>query len=176
MSEGVILYGPPAAGKDTITAALVGLDACFQLFERIKSGPGRTTGYRMKTDSDIAELRAAGEIIWENARYGATYVIDRPTLREMIRTGVTPVVHAGQPEVVDAVLAATPGNRWTVVALTNSRDTAYARIVQRATGDTGERMAAWDATPHLPGADLSIDTDEVPPDRAAALIRSLVLR
>lgn len=176
MSHGVILYGPPAAGKDTVTAALTALDARFRLFERIKCGPGRTAGYRMRTESDLARLRTAGEIIWENTRYGATYVIDRPTLDEMMRTGSLPVIHAGQPEVVDAVRAATPGRNWAVVALTNSRETAYARIEDRGTGDTAERMNAWDATPPLLAADLTIDTDTTAPDQAASRIREFALR
>jgi hypothetical protein len=41
---GVILYGPPGAGKDTVTAALTSPDARFQLFRRIKAGAGRTMG------------------------------------------------------------------------------------------------------------------------------------
>lgn len=76
--HGMILYGPPAAGKDTITAALRQLDPRYVLFQRIKAGPGRSTGYRMADADALDALRAAGDVIYEHQRYGATYVIDRP--------------------------------------------------------------------------------------------------
>lgn len=41
-AAGVILYGPPGAGKDTVTAELVQQDPSYALFERLKAGPGRT--------------------------------------------------------------------------------------------------------------------------------------
>jgi len=37
--DGVLLYGPPAAGKDTVSAALIAVDARYVLFERLKVGP-----------------------------------------------------------------------------------------------------------------------------------------
>ncbi|NKY89908.1 kinase [Nocardia veterana] len=173
--SGVILYGAPAAGKDTVTDALTRVDARFCLFERLKSGRGRTAGYRMTSDDALDQLAASGEVIWENTRYGARYVIDRPSLQAVIDSGRIPVVHAGQPEVISAVRAAMPGI-WIVVQLSTSRAVAQARIIERSTGDTTARLAAWDATPWLSDADLDVDTGDVPPETAARLIRSLVTR
>lgn len=45
----VMLYGPPAAGKDTVTEALIRLDRSYRLYQRLKVGAGRTDGYRMTT-------------------------------------------------------------------------------------------------------------------------------
>ncbi|SCL16736.1 guanylate kinase [Micromonospora nigra] len=171
--RGVILYGPPASGKDTVTAGLHRLDNRYQQFQRLKVGSGRTTGYRMTTAPELAALRAAGEVVWENRRYGAVYVVDDHGLRRQLHDGI-PVVHLGQVDAVDAVREAFPDAQWTVVALTCPRDVAAARIAQRQTGDTAERLQAWDQTEAIGAADLTIDTSETCPDRAAKLIDQAV--
>ncbi|PZG11527.1 kinase [Micromonospora craterilacus] len=167
--RGVILYGPPASGKDTVTAALRQLDDSYQQFERLKVGSGRTSGYRMGTDRHLTSLRASGDVVWENQRYHSVYVVDAPALRQQLGRGV-PVLHLGQVEAVDAVREAFPSVRWTVVALTCPRDLAKQRIAARHTGDTAERLSAWDATEPLVTADLTVDTSTIQPDEAARLI------
>lgn len=49
----VILYGPPAAGKNTVTKALNELNDDYRMYERLKVGPGRTSGYRISEPSRI---------------------------------------------------------------------------------------------------------------------------
>lgn len=173
MIQGVFLYGPPAAGKDTVTQALTTADPRFRLFKRLKSGPGRTSGYRLTSDAELDAQVAAGEIVWENRRYGSRYAIDRATLQTMIADGQIPVVHAGQPEVVSTVQQAIPG-RWIVAQLWTSREVAAARIADRQTGDVAARLEAWDTTPHLAEADIDLDTSSLSPERAASLIQAIV--
>ncbi|MEV4241323.1 hypothetical protein AB0J47_39890 [Nocardia sp. NPDC049737] len=170
----VILYGPPAAGKDTITAALTELDPRFRLYRRLKVGPGRTTGYRIGSPGDLAELASSGAVIYSNRRYDSTYVIDRPELAKMLGAGDIPVLHVGQPEAVDALLSVEPAIRWAVIELWCPRDVAAARIEARATGDTADRLTAWDATPHLTATDLRIDTSTVAAGGAAQRIVNAV--
>ena len=76
--QGVILYGPPASGKDTVTAALTELNPRYAQFARLKVGAGKSAGYRMGTAEQLRELEAAGDVVYANTRYGNTYVIDRP--------------------------------------------------------------------------------------------------
>ncbi|WP_435124325.1 kinase [Micromonospora tulbaghiae] len=173
--RGVILYGPPAAGKDTITRTLTETDPAFRLFRRLKAGPGRTAGYRMATVDRLQHLRSRGDVVWENDRYGARYVVDRPALRNDL-TDHVPVVHLGQAEAVEAVRSAIEGARWLTVYVWCPRPLAQHRIEARATGDTSDRLRAWDETPPLPGADLSINTAEVSPAEAARLIRERLER
>ena len=174
MNIGVLLYGPPASGKDTVTAALSHLDPQFQLFERLKDGPGRTAGYRMIGPEQFDQLRDSGDLIWVNSRYRARYAIDHSGLIQLLSSGYVPVVHAGQPEVIEAVVAATPSVQWSVVELRVSRAEAISRIAARATGDLAERLAAWDETSPLASPELTIDTSVTSPDEAATLIRSTV--
>ncbi|MFF0173184.1 phosphotransferase-like protein [Micromonospora profundi] len=171
--RGVILYGPPASGKDTVTAALHQLHDQYQQFRRLKVGQGRTAGYRMSTDAELASLHASGGVVWENRRYGSVYVIDAPGLRQQLYRQI-PVVHVGQVDAVDAVSTAFPDVRWTVVALTCPRDVAERRIVERQTGDSAERLRAWDETETIPTADLTIDTSTSSPELAARLIDQAV--
>lgn len=166
MTRGILLYGPPAAGKNTVTAALTSCDMRFHLFRRIKCGPGRTDGYRMVDRLVCDRLTRSGCVIWQNSRYSATYIIDRVGLRQSLASG-WPVLHLGQPEAVDAVVAATPETHWLVLALWCPRDVANSRLQQRGSTDLQARLDAWDATPLLPPPATTLDTSMVTPVDAA---------
>ncbi|MGW5228672.1 hypothetical protein ACWEP5_27505 [Nocardia niigatensis] len=170
MDIAIAMYGPPAAGKDTVTAALATFGKEFRHYHRMKVGAGRTAGYRMASLADLDHLLSAGEVIYSNSRYGSTYIIDRAELNRMFGEGQIPVLHVGQPEAIDALLAAAPSIRWVVVELWCPRDVAAARAAARGTDDVAERLAAWDATPRLTVADVRIDTTSVEPDWAAGQI------
>ncbi|MET9183156.1 HAD-IA family hydrolase [Kitasatospora aureofaciens] len=173
--RGVILYGPPAAGKDTITRALADLDTAFSLFSRVKVGPGRSAGYRMGTPEQLEKLRTSGAVVYENSRYESTYVTDRPGLDAAFTAGV-PVMHLGQVDGVRAVLDGYP-TQWLTVLLWCPREVTEVRSVGRGDADTPARLAAWDATRADLDAnpdfrfDLTIRTDSVAPAAAAAQIR-----
>jgi len=171
--RGIVLYGPPASGKDTITDALVELDPRCRLFKRLKAGPGATATYRMIGADDLDRLRAAGQLVWTNRRYGATYVVDRPGLLDALADGI-PVLHLGQVQAVDAVRHATPDGAWLMVELRRSRDTAHTWLIARRSVDTEARLAAWDATERLPAPDLSLDTGNLRPRAAAETILTRV--
>ncbi len=110
--QGVILYGPPASGKDTVTTALSDLDPRYAQFARLKVGTGKATGYRMGTPEQLHELEAAGDVVYANSRYGNTYVIDRPGIDAAFAAGV-PVVHLGRSTASARWSTATrPTGRW----------------------------------------------------------------
>lgn len=167
--KGVILYGPPAAGKDTITCELLRANSALQAFERLKVGEGRTTGYRIATAQQIAKLRERGEIVWENRRYGAVYVVDRPSLTHSLASGI-PIVHLGQVEAIDAVVRAAPCAKWLVVYLWCPRQAAESRLIGRGSVDLAARLQAWDETRKPTNADLTINTADLTPRQAAQLI------
>lgn len=167
-----MLYGPPAAGKDTVTKSLVDLDARYLPFKRMKIGQGRTQGYRMSSMQQLIRLRESREVVWENERYGSTYVVDRPFLVEEVSRGI-PIIHLGQSEAINSVRASIPGTMWIVIYLWCARNVAEQRIIARATGDTAARMQAWDATDPI-AADLTIDTGATSPEASARLIDAAV--
>ncbi|MFE3875453.1 HAD hydrolase-like protein [Kitasatospora sp. NPDC059146] len=172
--RGVLLYGPPAAGKDTVTQALSCLDPNFQLFSRLKAGPGRSAGYRMATQEQLDELRRAGSVVYENARYDSTYVTDRPGLDDAFAAGV-PVMHLGQVDGVQAVLSGYAAG-WLTVLLWCPREVTEARSIGRGDADTPARLAAWDATQADLNTnpdfrfDMVIRTDATSPEQAAEQI------
>jgi guanylate kinase len=179
MRSGILLYGPPAAGKDTITAALAELDARYVPFRRLKIGSGKSVGYRMGTDEQLAELEASGDVIYRNKRYGNVYVIDRPGLEHAMSGAMIPIVHLGQVTGVEQVGALFPA-RWVRVLLWCSRATTGERSRQRGDVDTPTRLAAWDATQtdlnthsHA-GWHVRVDTDVATPSEAAQQIDALV--
>lgn len=173
MMRGVVLYGPPASGKDTVTSALSLVDSSYRIFRRLKVGPGRTVGYRMSQESIVDELRIRGGVVWENRRYDSLYVVDLPALHACLNDHV-PVVHLGQAEAVEAVVQAVEGASWVVVSLWCPRDVAYERIVARGTDDTDARLNAWDATTPLRQPHLEIDTSKTRPSEAASKIHQRV--
>lgn len=175
VAAGVILYGPPASGKDTITRALAELDARYQLFRRLKVGQGRSSGYQMATSEELARRKAEGRILWENSRYGSTYAIDRPDLLAFLQNN-TAVLHLGQSQAIDTVITATSAYLWTVVELWCPQDVAARRIAARGTGDDEQRLTVRAETPHLDMADLRIDTSQMSPEHAAAYIDRKVVQ
>lgn len=174
MSAGVILYGPPASGKDTVTEALTEADPQFALFRRIKCGNGRVTGYRVADPATVERLSAADDVVWSNEQYGAIYVVDRTGLADHLERGF-PVVHLGQVAAVEAVTMATPTTVWLVIGLWCPRDLAAARLATRGSTDLGRRLAVWDATPPLKPPACTLNTELIQPAHAAALIAATVL-
>ncbi|MFE6946098.1 phosphotransferase-like protein [Streptomyces chartreusis] len=176
--QGVILYGPPASGKDTVSTSLSELDSKYAQFARLKVGTGKSAGYRMGTGEQLRELEAAGDVVYANARYGNTYVIDRPGVDAAFAAGV-PVVHLGQVDGIQALIDGYPAN-WSVVLLWCPREVTKQRSAERGDSDTAARLAAWDATLEdldaHPGMvwDLTVDTTASAPQDAARLIDQLL--
>lgn len=172
--QGVILYGPPAAGKDTVTRELAALAPRYRQFARLKVGAGKTAGYRMGTPEQLHALEAAGDVVYANSRYGNTYVIDRPGLHAAFATGV-PVVHLGQVDGIRALVDGYPA-AWIRVLLWCPKDVTERRSQCRGDADTAERLAAWEATrqdvdAHPPmDWDLRVETAQTSPAAAARLI------
>jgi guanylate kinase len=179
MRSGILLYGPPAAGKDTVTSALAALDARYVPFRRLKVGSGKSASYRMGTAAQLAGLEARGDVVYRNERYGNVYVVDRPGLDRAFEGGAVPIVHLGQVAGVEQV-AALPRVRWVRVLLWCSRVSTAERSKRRGDTDTAARLAAWDATREdlasypQAGWEVRVDTDVVTPWEAALQIDAFV--
>ncbi|MFB6628827.1 guanylate kinase [Streptomyces sp. NPDC056362] len=179
---GVLLFGPPAAGKDTVSTALHALDPRFSQLVKVKVGSGRSTGYRMATESQLAELRHAGRIVLETERYGNTYAVDRADLDALRAEGGVPVVHVGSLAHLRSFLAAVD-EPWLSVLLWLPRAECARRSAGRGDQDTKDRLAVWDTTlEDLAGADpdkdpfhLLIRTDRRPPESTASTVREAFL-
>jgi guanylate kinase len=164
MDRPVILYGPPAVGKDTITAAITQRHPSYRQFRILKAGAGKTSTYRMTTARRLSECDLVA--IW--TRYGNTYAIDADGLNEALRN-YRPILHFGAIAQIRDVLAHDGGIRWLVVDLNYPRAIARERLAQRNSHDIEQRLAIFDDTPLLPVdlADLRIDTSDFTAEQAA---------
>ncbi|MFG2424034.1 guanylate kinase [Streptomyces sp. NPDC048448] len=144
MPSGVILYGPPGSGKDAITNELTRIRPEFALFERLKAGPGRTTGYRLTTVDHIEELSRAGGLLYRNARYDAEYAIDRHGVAALVDADLIPVLHMGQ--VVGASAVTAFPLHWIRVLLWCPLDTTQSRSIGRGDKDVEARVKVWHET------------------------------
>lgn len=144
MPSGVVLYGPPGSGKDTITHELTRLRADFALFERLKTGSGRTTGYRLATVDQIEELSRAGGLLYRNTRYDAEYAIDRHGVAALVDAGRVPVLHMGQ--VVGASAVAAFPLHWVRVLLWCPLEVTESRSIGRGDRDVDARVKVWHET------------------------------
>lgn len=163
----VILYGPPAVGKDTITAALTELDPAYRLFPLLKVGTGKTAGYRMTSPERLSALT----LVTSWGRYSNTYAIDADGLSVALRAHC-PVLHLGTPERVRKVLDHDQAVRWLVVELTYPRHVAKSRLTERNPADVLDRLRIFDQTPALPPAlpDLQLDTSQLSASESAGRI------
>lgn len=170
---GVVLYGPPASGKDTATDALSRLDHRYELFRKLKVGDSSRT-YRECTNEELDRLRASGALLYENRRYGNIYAVDLAEIVRVFERGRVPVVHMGQVAGVDALRRAPVG--WLSVLLWCSRRAAESRLRDRGAVDLTERLRAWDET-HADVAaarqdcfTIAVRTDHHPPEEVANVI------
>ncbi|MET7459577.1 guanylate kinase [Nonomuraea sp. NPDC005501] len=177
--KGIVLYGPPASGKSTITAALTALDPRFVLLRKLKAGDRRGTEYDFVTSEHLARLRAAGRLLAETHRYGNVYAIDRHQIEQSAQAGQMPVVHMGN---IPDILRLAEAGPWLPVLLWVPRDVCEQRSRQRGDGDTARRLSAWDETlldlqAHDTGLfSLRIRTDQTTPEDAARQIAHAYLR
>ncbi|MGW0589032.1 guanylate kinase [Streptosporangium sp. NPDC002607] len=152
--QGVVIYGPPASGKDTITAALTRLDARFTLLPKLKVGTGRADGYEFISAEHLDKLRQAGRLIAETRRYGNVYAIDRQSIEDRHAAGYVPVVHMGNLDDLRRLIGRTPDS-WLRVLLWVPREVTEQRSRSRGDVDTPKRLTAWDETL----TDLETSTD-----------------
>ena len=165
----IIMYGPPASGKDTVSHALEALSPRYRMFQWLKVGGGRLDGYRLVTEQQLDALVGAGDIIWENRRYGARYAIDRSSLARAMEDHI-PLIHMGQTSGIDAVRRAFQGADMLTVYLWCPPDVALTRLAERGSKDIDERMLAWHETEPLSRPDVVVNTARTAPTRAAQII------
>ncbi|MEV4248495.1 guanylate kinase [Streptosporangium canum] len=152
--QGIVLYGPPASGKDTITAALTRLNPRFMLLPKLKVGTGRAAGYEFVSAEHLDKLRDAGRLLVETRRYGNVYAIDRQTIEDRQAAGYVPIVHMGNVADLRRLIGRVPDG-WLRVLLWVPRAVTEQRSQGRGDADTGKRLTAWDETL----ADLEANTD-----------------
>jgi guanylate kinase len=174
--HGIVLYGPPAAGKDTITVELTKLSRPYVLFDRMKVGTAGEGKYRYVDVEKLRQVRERGQVVYENEQYENRYVVDSFRLEELFGADRVPIVHIGQLAGIDALRSYEAA--WFVVCIWCPREHARERLTERGSSDIEARLAVWDETQDelvnvLPDSfDMWFDTATIEPADAAALIHA----
>jgi guanylate kinase len=178
LEKGIIFYGPPASGKDTVSNLLERTQCGYAIYKKLKVGGGKTETYRMTSEENLQHLEAAGHIIYLNRRYGNSYAIDSNLLDILIENSIVPIVHIGQCEALLAVNQYPL--QWTQILLWCPRAVTAERARGRNDTDLHARLEAWDATiedlknnPQIE-FDLAVRTDLFEPPVVAESILNLV--
>ncbi len=178
MTTGVILYGPPGAGMNTVTAALCMQGTQYAHFRRLKVTIHPEAEYRCTTVGRLNALEGAGLLLYRTSRHGAEYAIDSPELTALCSSGRIPVVRVGQVAGLFA-LDAYPLH-WVRVLLWCPREIIAARFLRQGDSDVPGRLEAWAQTREdlvrSPAAiwTLALGTDHTSPSQAAARIHAAV--
>ncbi|TDD73489.1 guanylate kinase [Actinomadura darangshiensis] len=176
---GVILYGPPTSGKDTVTAELTRQDDRYALLPKLKVGTGRSAGYRYVTATELEKLRDTGRLVVETHRYGNVYAVDRDDIAALVEADKVPIVHMGNVADLRRLRDAVPLD-WTAALLWITRELCADRSKHRGDVDTPKRLQAWDETRNdlqaatTPVFNLVVHTDRADPAETARRILAAV--
>ncbi|MBG0826806.1 guanylate kinase [Planomonospora sp. ID67723] len=133
--RGIVLYGPPASGKDTLTTALAHADSRFVRLPKLKVGTGRPDGYEFVSAEHLATLRDAGRLLAETHRYGNVYAVDRQAIEDHHAAGHVPIVHMGNIPDLRKLIGREPDS-WLRVLLWVPREVTAQRSADRGDADT----------------------------------------
>lgn len=169
--KGLVLIGPPAAGKDTITD-IVEQRSNLRLLKKAKAGSGRSAGYRLVSMEEFDECVARGEMVSTVERYGNRYGVMRADVAAIQQAGDIPVIHTASVE--EALTLAADGMALCLIWC--SRSESADRLRHRDQSTVDERLAVWDQlqddldviAKHL---DLVIDTT----DQSASAVASTII-
>lgn len=172
--KGLVLLGPPAAGKDTITT-LLEQRSDLRLVRKVKAGSGRAAGYRLVSSETFDGHAERGEMISAVERYGNRYGVLRSDVVAVQQDGHVPVVHTASPDEAKRLVE----EGMALCLIWCSRSTSSERLNARDQSSVAERLAVWDQLQSELGdaeslLDIVVDTTNRSADDAARAIIAAV--
>jgi len=125
----LLVAGPPASGKDTITEALTALDSKYVLFKKHRTGVD-SAKYNTLSAGDFEQMKNDGAFVQAHYRYGRGYGVCKETLRDLVDANKLPIIHTGKIDNL-LLLKSTINYPCGTVLLWEERDVLIERIKQR---------------------------------------------
>lgn len=175
----LVLAGPPAVGKDTLTLKLEKLYSKFILFDKLKTGGGRRKTYRRISSEEFTRMSAAGSMVSEVRQHGSCYGVDREHLQALINADFVPVIHTAHESEWKALSA---HDGFVGIILWAAPDVAHKRLLDRDgknSATMAERLELWkywtelrrnDFADSFPGAKAIVHTDTYDVDLTGELV------
>lgn len=143
LNKVVILCGPPASGKDTITTALKGLGD-YEKVRLHRTGPRPKEGYIHVDDEQFEILKRENHFIEHHTTYGRQYGV---SIGELLITSIKhkySVIHLGSPKQALEIKKNLPQDIVKIIYLWNTRTELQERLHLRYQDNADEilrRMA-----------------------------------
>ncbi len=147
--EAILLSGPPASGKDSLTEALHGIDPKFVHFRKHRAGSGGQPGaaYIDISVSQFERMAQQNRFAQWHDRYGRYYGVAVEELDRTLSTAKIPIIHVGKYQNLLALRQHPLLRPALSILLLCSRAAAGVRLENRHAGQLGEveaRLAAFD--------------------------------
>jgi len=126
----LLLSGPPASGKDTVSHELINRNNRFVLFKKHRAGGETNSGYIDISTAQFKEMEAQNKFIQSHLRYGRLYGVSRDGIEKTLAYGKIPIIHTGRIENL-VKLKDVFGQKCIAIHLWEHRDILAERIRKR---------------------------------------------
>lgn len=137
--SGIVLAGPPGAGKRTTAFALTALGRRYERLPALTTARESTLDIERATPAHIDELRAWAQVLHESDRQGGAHVYDHERLRAIRDAGRFAVVTLDTTSALDAFARESPD--WLAVLLHGPYDQARTTVARRSWARTERGLA-----------------------------------
>lgn len=139
----ILISGPPASGKDTLTRALGCIDPAYRMANKHKDSRAGSTHHIIVTPAAFDAMLEQGAFLQWHERYGRRYGLACRTVEDILAEGGFPIIHTGRLANLRMLQSVMPDA--VSVLLQAPLNVLTGRLSQRHAGNAVEIAARLDA-------------------------------